>query len=87
MHVYLDLLPRSLALPFCDSLLLKSPLRTLFVDKVLTNACLKYNKAGEDSINSLKIETISGFHSNPPGYICQRGSYQKACGTLPLELQ
>lgn len=38
-------------LPPCDSLLLKSSLRALFVDKILTNTCLKYHKAIESSIN------------------------------------
>ena len=47
---HLGLLPRSLVLTVHDSLLLKCPLRALFVDKILTNACLKYHKATEGSI-------------------------------------
>ena len=47
---HLGLLPRSLVLTVHDSLLLKCPLRALFVDKILTNACLKYHKDTEGSI-------------------------------------
>lgn len=43
--------PRSLVLPPHDSLLLKSSLGALFVDRVLTNACLNYQEAVESSID------------------------------------